>query len=121
MRKSITGGLVCLLGVLVLAPSFATAAKSPQDVFVTNGAADAVPVAPQGTTQVAGNVGITGTPGVQAKQDGEWGVLPGLPARPLTPLTCVKTAPGMRDRGEPRSAETYPRPRQQQPLSVSLP
>ncbi len=52
----------CLAAGAIAVPGVSVAAKAVQDVFVTNTAANPVPVAPQGTTQVAGTVTVANQP-----------------------------------------------------------
>ncbi|MDX6594254.1 MAG: hypothetical protein QOJ13_3450 [Gaiellales bacterium] len=55
--------VACVVTGVVAGPGLADAAQRvAQDVFVTNTAANPVPVAPQGTTQVAGTVNVANQP-----------------------------------------------------------
>jgi len=52
----------CLAAAVVAVPGVSTAAEKIQDVFVTNTADNPVPVASQGTAQVAGTVTVANQP-----------------------------------------------------------
>lgn len=57
---------VCVVVGVAFGPSFAGAADNLKDVFVANTAADPVPTAAVGTTNVAGSVAVSNLPAVQA-------------------------------------------------------
>lgn len=66
MNRAVVSSIVAAAAVVtLLVPTFAGAADTNKDVRVINTPAEAVPVAPQGTTQIAGSVNIGNTPGVQ--------------------------------------------------------
>jgi hypothetical protein len=52
----------CLAAAAIAVPGVSTATKVVQDVLVTNTADNPVPVAPQGTTEVAGTVNVANQP-----------------------------------------------------------
>ena len=57
-------GVVGLAALVTPQTTRGTVGINDKAVFVTNGASDPVPTSVQGTTQIAGDVGITGTPSV---------------------------------------------------------
>src|SRR5438309_1683972 len=62
-------------------PAHGAPASGPQSVLVVNGSSQPIPTTSTGTTAVSGNVGITGTPTVNAAQSGNWNVgISGTPA-----------------------------------------
>ena len=60
MRKVVLVALVGIMAGIVASPGISMAAAKLQDVFVVNDAANPVPTAAQGTTQVAGSVTVAG-------------------------------------------------------------
>ena len=69
-------GLILFVSVIAFSlPQMGHANFPPdKDVKVINTPAEAVPVAVQGTTTVAGSVNVANTPTVNAKQSGAWNV-----------------------------------------------
>ena len=67
MRKSVLAGLG--IAAVVLAYPTVTIAKTITDVFITNDAANPVPVAQQGPVSVNGSVDVSGTVGVSGTVD----------------------------------------------------
>ncbi len=84
----------CLTVGAIGGPGIAGAAeKLAQNVFVTNTASNPIPVAPQGTTQIAGTVTVANQPAP-----------PPAPAAPIPIQIRIKSSPVTRD--APTSTET---------------
>ena len=66
--------LVGALALLTPQASYSNPAGADKGVTVVNTSSNPVPVAAQGTTNIAGNVSVTNTPTVQAQQGGTWTV-----------------------------------------------
>ena len=88
-----SAGLLLFISVIALSvpQTGHSSMATDKDVRVINRPTEAVPVAVQGTTNVAGNVSISNVPTVEARQNGAWNV--GITGTPTVQVGNSETTP----------------------------